>query len=228
VLISFASPLDPASVGQESIFASTWNYRRSTDYGSGRFNSTGAPGSDPAPIGQVLLSSDRKTVFIHLPGLAPVMQLEINHFFRFQDGEKAEGKVYFTIPQPRRTDLASAGFAGVDLSKSVAITRVSKAEPPTIKRGQELSLSMGCIACHSTDGSLAGKTGPTWKGLFGKDRTFTDGSIESANEFYIRTAILEPEKKIVAGYLPGMASYKGILTEDQIDSIIMYIRTLRE
>ena len=87
---------------------------------------------------------------------------------------------------------------------------------------------MGCIACHSTDGSTEGKTGPTWKGLFGRDRTFTDGSIESANEFYIRTAILEPEKKIVTGYLPGMASYKGILTDDQIDSIIMYIRTLRE
>ena len=87
---------------------------------------------------------------------------------------------------------------------------------------------MGCVACHSTDGSTEGKTGPTWKGLFGKDRVFTDGSVESANEFYIRTSILEPEKKIVAGYQPGMASYKGILAEDQIDSIILYIRSLSE
>jgi cytochrome c2 len=87
---------------------------------------------------------------------------------------------------------------------------------------------MGCIACHSTDGSTEGKTGPTWKGLFGKDRIFTDGSVESANEFYIRTSILEPEKKIVTGYQPGMASYKGVLTEDQIDSIILYMRSLRE
>ena len=228
VFISFAVPLDPASVGQESILASAWNYNRSKDYGSGRFNSAGAPGIAPAPIGQVLLSSDRKTVFVHLPNLAPVMQLEVHHAFLFASGEKADGNVYFTIHQPHRIDLASAGFAGVDLSKSVPITRVSKAEPPTKQRGKELSLSMGCIACHSTDGSTEGKTGPTWKGLFGRDRTFTDGSIESANEFYIRTAILEPEKKIVTGYLPGMASYKGILTDDQIDSIIMYIRTLRE
>ena len=228
VFLSFAVPLDPASVGQESILASAWNYNRSSDYGSGRFNTAGAPGTDPAPIGQVLLSPDRKTVFVHLPNLAPVMQLEVQHAFRFAGGEKAEGKVYFTIHQPHRLDLASAGFNGVDLSKSVPITRVSKAEPPTKQRGKELSLSMGCIVCHSTDGSTEGKTGPTWKGLFGRDRTFTDGSIESANEFYIRTAILEPEKKIVAGYLPGMASYKGILTDDQIDSVILYIRTLRE
>ena len=228
VLISFAAPLDPASVGQEGILAATWNYQRSKEYGSGRFTSSGQPGLDPAPVGKVLLSTDRKTVFVHLPGLAPVMQLEVAHAFRFAGGEKAEGKVYFTIHQPHRADLASAGFAGVDLSKSVPVTRVSKAEPPTKQRGRELSLSMGCIACHSTDGSTEGKTGPTWKGLFGADRTFTDGSIESANEFYIRTSILEPEKKVVTGYQPGMASYKGILAEDQIDSIILYMRSLRE
>jgi cytochrome c2 len=228
VLISFAAPLDPDSVGQESILAATWKYRRSKEYGSGRFNSAGAPGLDPAPIGQVLLSNDRKTVFVHLPGLAPVMQLEVAHSFRFEGGEKAGGKVYFTIHQPHHADLEAAGFAEVDLSKSVPVMRVSKAEPPTKQRGQELSLSMGCIACHSTDGSTEGKTGPTWKGLFGKDRIFTDGSVESANEFYIRTSILEPEKKIVTGYQPGMASYKGVLTEDQIDSIILYMRSLRE
>lgn len=227
VLLSFSAPLDPASVGQESIIASAWNYKRSHEYGSGRFNRAGEPGIDPAPIGQVLLSADRKTVFIHLPELVPVMQLEIEHAFQFESGERANGKVYFTIHQPHHVDLSSSGFAGVDLSKSVAIIRFPKAEPPTKQRGRVLSVSMGCVACHSADGSTEGKTGPTWKGLFGKDRIFADGSIESANEFYIRTSILEPEKKIVAGYLPGMASYKGILTEDQIGSIILYIRSLR-
>jgi cytochrome c2 len=228
VFLSFSAPLDPASVGQESIIAAAWNYKRSGEYGSGRFNRAGEPGIDPVPIGQVLLSADRKTVFIHLPGLAPVMQLEINHAFRFASGVKAEGKVYFTIHQPHVLDLASAGFKGVDLSQSVPIIRVPKAEPPTKQRGKELSVSMGCIACHSIDGSTEGKTGPTWKGLFGKDRVFTDGSIESANEFYIRASILEPEKKIVAGYHPGMASYKGILADDQVDSLILYIRSLSE
>ena len=57
---------------------------------------------------------------------------------------------------------------------------------------------------------------------------FSVPTIESANEFYIRTSILEPEKKIVAGYHPGMASYKGILADDQVDSIILYIRSLSE
>jgi cytochrome c2 len=176
----------------------------------------------------VRLSKDRKTVFIHLPDLVPVMQLAINHEFRLQTGEEARGSVYFTIHQPHATTLASEGFEDVDLAKSIPIIRLPKSEPPTKQRGKEISVSMGCIACHSVDGTTEGKTGPTWKGLFGTDRVFTDGSIESANEFYIRTSILEPEKKIVTGYHPGMASYKGILTEDQIESLILYIRSLRD
>jgi cytochrome c2 len=228
VFISFASPLDPASVSQENIVAASWNYKRSKEYGSGRFTLAGSPGIDPAQIGQVLLSKDRKTVFIHLPDLAPVMQLEINHDFRLQSGQEARGSVYFTIHQPHPAVLAAEGFENADLSKSIPIVRLPKSEPPTKQRGKEISVSMGCIACHSVDGTTEGKTGPTWKGLFGTDRVFTDGSIESANEFYIRTSILEPEKKIVTGYHPGMASYKGILAEDQIESLILYIRSLRD
>src|SRR5690606_36251491 len=32
----------------------------------------------------------------------------------------------------------------------------------------------GCASCHTTDGSV--KTGPSFKGLFGKTETFTDGT----------------------------------------------------
>ncbi|MEY2599971.1 MAG: hypothetical protein RLZZ142_2230 [Verrucomicrobiota bacterium] len=227
VFLTFAEPLDPASIKQDNVLAATWNYLRSKQYGSGRLNRSGAPGIDAAPIGQVLLSSDQRTVFIHLPHLQPVMQLQVDHTFRFQNGAPAEGRVYFTIHQPHPRSLPAAGFPSADLSRSIPVTRLPTAEPPTKERGKQLSVSMGCVACHSTDGSTEGKTGPTWKGLFGKDRVFTDGSVESANEFYIRTSILEPEKKIVSGYHPGMASYKGILSEDQVDSIILYIRSLQ-
>ncbi len=61
-----------------------------------------------------------------------------------------------------------------------------------------------------------------------KNLSHLEGVFGKPNEFYIGTAILEPEKKIISGYLPGMASYKGPLTDGQIDSLIMYIRTLRE
>ncbi|MEI6712604.1 MAG: c-type cytochrome [Verrucomicrobiota bacterium] len=227
VLLTFANPLDPRSVKPEGIYASEWNYKRSKEYGSPRFNKKGKPGSDPLAVGQVLLSQDGCTVFVHLPGLEPVMQLAIEHEFKLKNGTPAKGSVYFTIHQPHVIALEANGFPGVDLNLSVPVVREKKRIPPSVSEGKELSQKMGCIACHSTDGSSEGKTGPTWFGLFGKDRIFTDGSNETANEFYIRTSILEPEKRIVKGFQPGMASYKGILNDDQIDSLILYIRTLK-
>ena len=227
VLLTFASPLDPKSVRQENILAAAWNYVRSKKYGSNRLTRSGEAGSDALPVGQVLLSKDQKTVFIHLPGLEPVMQLEIGYDFRLLQGAEAAGSAYFTIHQPNPVSLAAAGFPGVDLSKSEPVVRVRKRQLPTREQGLLLAQKMGCIACHSSDGTQEGKTGPTWKGLFGKDRYFTDGSMESANEYYIRTSILEPEKKIVDGYLPGMPSYKGVLDEDQVQSIILYVRSLQ-
>jgi len=227
VFISFASPLAPETVIPENILAAAWNYQRTKDYGSGRFRSSGLPGVDAVPVGQVLLSKDRKTVFVHLPDLKPVHQLEVGHDFALQSGERASGSVYFTIHETYPLRIEDAGFENVDLSKSVPVTRLPTPELPTIARGKQLSVQLGCIACHSTDGGTEGKTGPTWKGLFGKDRLFADGSIESANEFYIRTSILEPQKKIVSGYQPGMASYAGIISDDQLESIILYIRSLK-
>ena len=70
------------------------------------------------------------------------------------------------------------------------------------KIGEQLYTSKGCVACHSIDG--ANGVGPTWKALFGKEREFTDGSLEVADENYIKVSILYPVKppqgKVVKGY----------------------------
>jgi cytochrome c oxidase subunit 2 len=46
------------------------------------------------------------------------------------------------------------------------------------------------------------------------------------DENYFRESILEPKAKVVAGYNPVMPSYKGQLSDDDIDSIIAYLKTL--
>ena len=85
------------------------------------------------------------------------------------------------------------------------------------------------MACHSIDG--ANGVGPTWKALFGKEREFTDGSLEVADENYIKVSILYPVKppqgKVVKGYAPVMPSYQGLLSDSEITAIIEYIKTLK-
>ena len=227
VILEFATPLEPESVKPEQIIAQAWNYKRSGTYGSGRYRKDGSAGMDPVGVSQTVLSEDRRSVFVHLPDTSATMQLEVRHSFKFENGQTSEGATYFTIHQLHKIDLPSAGFTNVDLSKTSVVATHRIEGPASAELGEKLSVAMGCIACHSVDGSREGRTGPTWKGLFGSDRALTDGSIESANEFYLRDSILNPQKKVVKGYEPAMASYKGVLTSEQIESLILYIRALK-
>ncbi len=52
------------------------------------------------------------------------------------------------------------------------------------ERGAQLAQQYGCVACHSTDGSIL--VGPSWKGVFGHEVTLADGSTVTADEAYLR------------------------------------------
>jgi cytochrome c oxidase subunit 2 len=98
------------------------------------------------------------------------------------------------------------------------------------KLGEYYTSKGGCAGCHSIDGSAG--TGPTWKGLYGKERQFADGSSATADDNYIRMSVLEPQKQVVSGYpAAGMpvnlhkAFGKG-KEEAGLAAIIEYIKTL--
>ena len=66
--------------------------------------------------------------------------------------------------------------------------------------------------------------------MFGSQREFKGGEPAVADEDYLRESMLEPTAKIVLGYEKndtGMPSYAGVLTEEQIEALILYIKTLR-
>ncbi len=94
--------------------------------------------------------------------------------------------------------------------------------------GRQLLESQGCLGCHSLDGSRI--VGPTLKGIFGrKGRVLTDGAERDvvADEDYLRRSIVKPNADVVVGYPPIMPSQEGILSDEQIDAIIEYLKTLQ-
>ena len=84
--------------------------------------------------------------------------------------------------------------------------------------------SSQCFTCHSVDGSAG--TGPSWRGLFGRQESFTDNTTGTADENYLRESILNPQAHIVRGFQPVMPTYRGSLRDNQIDALIEYIKTL--
>lgn len=102
-------------------------------------------------------------------------------------------------------------------------------EMKLVERGQQLASSIGCTACHSTDGTKL--VGPTWKGLYGHEVEVmlpdgTETKVVTDDE-YLRESILDPNAKIAKGFQPNiMPIYQGQLSEDDIKAIIEYIKSL--
>lgn len=96
--------------------------------------------------------------------------------------------------------------------------------------GKLLVQQKGCVACHSSDGTKI--VGPSYKGIFGhKIIVVTNGKEReiTVDEAYIKKSILDPEADLVKGFPKGtMISYKGQLTDQEIDKIAEYIKTLSE
>src|SRR5690554_3226678 len=82
------------------------------------------------------------------------------------------------------------------------------------------------IACHAIDDQVEGKIGPGMKGLYGSERKFTDGSSTIADESYLLESILSPGEKVVAGREGEMPSFLGILADHELESVILYIKSL--
>ena len=107
-----------------------------------------------------------------------------------------------------------------------AATQLKKEDGETMADyGKRLYAIQGCIACHSLDGTK--KVGPSWKGLYGKGREFSNSAGVTADDNYIRQSILEPNSQVVTGYPAQMPSYQGKLNDEQITALIEYIKSLK-
>ena len=229
VVISFDTPIEPSSVKPEAVQAREWQYRRSGAYGSPRLKRDGKQGADAVATGGTFLSKDGKSVFVHIPDLKATMQLEVSHRFHVMGAKEELRSVYFTVSAPPPSEWASLGFEVPKLDSAVAKVHGSETvnATPTVELGKEISTRYGCIACHSLDGAKEGHSGPTWKGLYGSERRFTKGNPRKADDAYLIESMLEPGKAIVEGYSLGMGSYAGVLSESEMQSIVLFIKSLK-
>ena len=117
------------------------------------------------------------------------------------------GTVYVMEPADYQTWLAGDG----------AMSGGSMAE-----RGAQLFTQLACVTCHLGEGGR----GPSLVGLFGSTVTLTDGTTVVADESYLRESILTSQAKTVAGYQPLMPTFQGLVNENDVASLIEYIKSM--
>jgi cytochrome c oxidase subunit 2 len=96
-----------------------------------------------------------------------------------------------------------------------------------VELGKKLFTKMTCNTCHSLTETLIPGGGPSFKGVWGRHETMSDGSSVTVDENYVRESILFPQAKIVKGFGPIMPSFKGQLKDYEIDGLIAYLKTLK-
>jgi cytochrome c oxidase subunit 2 len=188
-------------------------------------------------------------VVLELISLDVIHSLYIPAFRVKEDMVPGKNKtMWFTAHNPGSYDLFCAEYCGLQHSYMTSGVRVMKPEEfkkwyqdtTTVdiaedaatpgQAGERLVKKYGCNACHSLDGSKL--VGPTFLGLYGKEvRVKTDGQTRTlvADEEYLRRSVYEPDADIVKGFNKGlMLSYKDQISEEELDKIIEFMKSLNE
>jgi cytochrome c551/c552 len=98
--------------------------------------------------------------------------------------------------------------------------------PKLVAQGKALSDQFGCEACHTLTGAKS--SGPTWKGLAGRNVRLTTGQVVKATDGYLINAIVQPDAEIVEGYSSGiMSTAIGNIPLAQAKAIVAFIKSLK-
>ena len=93
-------------------------------------------------------------------------------------------------------------------------------------RGEQLTLTNACIACHNIDPSVQ-MAGPTWHNLVETAETRVEG--QRAVD-YLYNSIIYPNDYVVDGYVAGLMlqTFGETISDEDLADIIAYLLTLKE
>lgn len=122
------------------------------------------------------------------------------------------GTVYALTPEDYETWLAT-GEIGAPMQVS----------------GGELFSQLACNTCHRMGEETAPgmlPRGPSLEGIFGAEVALASGRSVTVDENYIRQSILDPQSQVVAGWQPIMPTFKGQVSEEQLNALVQYVKSL--
>jgi cytochrome c oxidase subunit 2 len=94
---------------------------------------------------------------------------------------------------------------------------------PLSATGEKVFSELGCATCHRSD---AQGRGPNLQGVYGNRVELADGRTVTADENYIRECILDPGSRRVKGFQPIMPTFQGLVSEEQVNALIAYVKSL--
>ncbi|MBI2872283.1 MAG: cytochrome c [Chloroflexi bacterium] len=119
---------------------------------------------------------------------------------------------------------ASCGGGSQPTPQPTPTPTVLSLDPALVAAGKAAAQKYRCLDCHSVDGFPM--FGPTWKGIYGSQLAFTDGTTAVADDSYLAESIRNPLGKVVLGFDTPMPPQLPV-SDEEIGAIIAYIKSLR-
>ena len=143
--------------------------------------------------------------------------------------------LWFTPTRPGTYHLFCAEYCGTKHSEMIGeVVVLDPAEYQTwldgrpsekdpVAAGALLFQNLRCDTCHA---ATSGARGPDLAGRFGGDVALQDGQKLRFDERYVRESVLEPAKRLAAGFQPLMPSYQSQVSESDIMNLTAYLKSL--
>jgi cytochrome c oxidase subunit 2 len=144
---------------------------------------------------------------------------------------------WFTPTKAGQYHIFCAQYCGTDHSRMVGTIFVMEpaehakwlagqpAPDSLVAAGERAFRTRGCSGCHAPGAAIRA---PLLDGIYGKQVPLSDGTLVTADDQYLRDSILLPNKQIAAGYQPIMPTYQGQISEEELNAILAYLKSLAE
>jgi mono/diheme cytochrome c family protein len=150
------------------------------------------------------------------------------------DRDTVEGIVHKQILHPRRGSVMKPGIVTGEDAEDVAAYvgyaaarrgddegRLASAGLAQAKTGDQIFTAAGCAGCHKF--APAGSTGTIGPSLDDLKTAAGDREPGKSAEDYLRESLEEPGAFLAEGFPNAMPSFKGRLTDQQIQALIDYL-----
>ena len=233
----FVSPkLDEYEI---NVIGQQWSWQMQYAHGKTLVNELYVPINKPVKL--VLTSKDVLHSFFVpefrikqdlVPGQFTTMRFEANkigefHIFCAEYCGTAHSKMLGKVIVLSQEDFQKwvDGVYKAPAKQVIAANGIADEKLTMAEMGARLYKSKTCNACHSLNGAPV--VGPTFKGLFGTEVELIGGTKVMADENYIRESIMDPMAKIVKGFPPAMPTYRGQLSDEEVNQLIAFIKSLK-
>ncbi|TCM14377.1 cytochrome c oxidase subunit 2 [Novosphingobium sp. PhB165] len=206
------------------VVAKQWMWKYQHPEGAREINDLHVPAGEPVEL--VMTSEDVIHSFF-VPGLRIKQDLVPGRYT----------SLWFNASRPGRYALRCAEFCGTDHSVmggnlivlqpqdyAAWLSRSADGglDGTLAETGATLFRQMGCSGCHAAASPVRA---PALGGIFGRPVALSDGRTVIADEQYLSDAILLPNKEIAAGYPSIMPTYGNVLTAEQVNALVAYLKS---